>query len=129
MSMPSSGSSTIRIASITSSFVGMDDSVAALPEEPDLLATLAREEVRPVDEPDPVAARAHHERVGPRTVGVEADAAEEIAVRDAGRCHDHLSRRELLGREDAVDVVDALLARRLDLRPRRRPQLRLEVAA
>src|SRR6266480_4317571 len=56
-----------------------------LTQQPHFLAALAREEVNPVDEPHPVAAGAHHERVSPRRVGKEADAAEQVAVRDAGR--------------------------------------------
>ena len=44
-------------------------------------------------------------------VGEEADAAEEVAVRDARRDDDHLARREVLGREDVVDVLDPELAR------------------
>src|SRR5512132_445188 len=81
-----------------------------------------------VDEADPVAARAHHERVRARAVGEVANSSQQIAVRDAGRRDDRLARRELLGLED-VTVFYALLARLLDLAPRRRPQLRLQLAA
>src|SRR5438105_5247281 len=42
-------------------------------EQADFLATLGGEEVDPVDEAHPVAARAHHDRVRPRAVREEAD--------------------------------------------------------
>ena len=93
------------------------------------LAPLAREEVDAVDEPHPVAARAHDERVRARRVGEEADAAQQVAVRDARRGDDHLLRREVVDREDAVEVVDAVRARLLDLGAPRRPELRLQLAA
>ena len=64
-----------------------------------------------------------------RAVGEEAHAAQEVAVRDAGRGDDHLAGRQLLGLEDLVDVVDPVLLRLLDLAARRRPELRLELAA
>src|SRR5919109_2612239 len=99
MSIPSSGSSTWRRASTTSSGVAMGRMLA---QEPHFLATLSREEVDPVDETHPVAARAHDERVGARRVREEADAAKQVAVRDAGRDHDHLAMRELVGGEDTV---------------------------
>src|SRR5262249_29219303 len=110
MSIPSSGSSTWRSASLTSSFVGMPSSL----EKPHFLAPLTREEVDPVDEADPVTARAHHERVCPRAVRMEADAAEEVAVRDPRRDHDHLTVRELLGREHSARLLDPGRVRLLD---------------
>src|SRR3954454_2482149 len=125
MSIPSSGSSTWRSASTTSSLDGMAPRLA----QPDFLAPVAREEVDPVDEPHPVAARAHDERVRPRRVAEETDAAQQVAVRHARRDDDHLLRREVVDREDAVRVEDAVGARLLDLRAARRPQLRLELAA
>src|SRR5207237_1776155 len=68
--------------------------------------------------------RTHDERVRARGVGEETHAAQELAVRDARRSDDHLLGREVVDREDAIDVVDAVLARRLDLGAARRPQLR-----
>src|SRR5690348_3321499 len=112
MSIPSSGSSTCRSASITSSFVTcMVASLATArglslgrwplePVQPDFVALLAAEEVDAVHEADPVAARAHHDGVRSRAVGVVAHAAEEVAVRDAGGRDDRLAGRELLRRED-----------------------------
>src|SRR5262249_45988625 len=47
-----------------------------LAQEPPFLAALAREEVDAVHEPDPVAARAHHQRVRARAVGEVPDATE-----------------------------------------------------
>src|ERR671936_1800610 len=106
MSIPSSGSSTWRSASKTSSFVGISfecsdgpngdvrcqaDDVSLIAEEADFLAPLAGEEVDPVDEAHPIAARAHDERARPGAVGEELHAAEEVAVRDAGRGHDRLA--------------------------------------
>src|SRR5205085_11090419 len=93
------------------------------------LAPLAGEEVDPVHEAHPVAAGAHDERARPRAVGEELHAAQEVAVRDTRRGHDRLAGREVVEREDAVHVLDALGAGALDLRPRRRPELRLELAA
>src|SRR5689334_22422103 len=72
------------------------------------LAPLAGEEVDPVDEAHPVAARAHDERAGAGAVGEELHAAQEIAVRDACRGDDRLARGEVVEREDAVHVLDAL---------------------
>src|SRR5919109_1403162 len=107
MSIPSSGSSTWRSASKTSSFVGISfecsdgpngdvrcqaDDVSLIAEEADFLAPLAGEEVYPVDEAHPIAARAHDERVRARRVGQEPHPAEQIAVRHTGRDHDHLAR-------------------------------------
>src|SRR5262245_2433965 len=65
-------------------------------EQPDFLAPLAREEVDPVDESNPVAARAHEQRVRARAVAEEADAAQQVAVRDARRGDDDLPGREVL---------------------------------
>src|SRR5690349_8421761 len=65
-------------------------------DEPHLFAPLAGEEVDAVHEAHPVAPRAHQERMGSRAVGVEADTAEEVAVRDAGRSDDHLARGEVV---------------------------------
>src|SRR6478672_9229937 len=90
MSIPSSGSSTERSASITSSRV-TGPAYRSIPEQPDFLAPLAGEEMDAVHEPDPVAARAHHERVRPGAVGEEPDSAQQIAVRDARRDDDHLA--------------------------------------
>src|SRR4051794_28095185 len=95
----------------------------------DFLAALTREEVDAVGEAHPVAARAHDERRGQRAVGQVAHAAQQVAVRDARRGEDHLAGREVVAAEDALDVLDPLLARRLDLAARRRPELRLELAA
>src|SRR5689334_9276310 len=125
MSIPSSGSSTWRSASTTSSCDGMDARLT----EPDFLASFPREEVDPVDEAHPVAARAHDERVRARRVGEEADAAQQVSVRHAGGCDDHVLRCEVVDREDALDVVDAVVSRPGDLGPPRRPQLRLQLAA
>src|SRR5579884_2165247 len=111
MSIPSSGSSTLRSASITSSCVGTGTSLA----EPYVLAPLAGEEVDAVDEAHPVAAGAHHERVRPGAVGEEADAAQQVAVRDARRRDDHVAGREVLGAEDAAVVLDARLGQLVDL--------------
>src|SRR5919204_2923894 len=101
----------------------------SVPEQPDLLAALAREEVDPVHEPDPVAAGAHDEGMGPGTVGQEAHAAEQVAVRDAGRGDDHLAGREVLDREHSLDVLHPALPRLLDLAARGRPELGLELAS
>src|SRR5438270_9979960 len=128
MSIPSSGSSTWRSASYTSSLVGIPR-VQLVAEEPHFLAPLPREEVDPVDETHPVAPGAHDERVRAGGICEKAHAAQEIAIRHAGRNDDHLARRELLRREDTRRIVDAGLARLLDLAPRRRPQLRLQLAA
>ena len=73
----------------------------------------------PVDETHPVAAGAHDERVRPRAVGEEPDAAEELAVRDAGRDDDHLFGREVVDREDPLDVFDPVFTGVLDLRAAR----------
>src|SRR5207302_551565 len=97
--------------------------------EANFLAPLAGEEVDAVDEADPVAARAHDERVRARGVGEVADAAQQLAARDAGRGDDHLLRREVVDREDALDVVDPMLVRVVDLVSPRRPELRLKLAA
>ena len=51
-----------------------------------------------------------------RAVGEEADAAQQVAVRDAGRGDDDVARREILGREDAPVVVDPELAQLVDLK-------------
>src|SRR3954463_304202 len=64
-----------------------------------------------------------------RAVGKEAHAAQEVAVRDAGRRDDDLARREILGPEDTGVVVDAELTQLVDLGARRRPELRLQLAA
>src|SRR6266511_4879571 len=131
MSIPSSGSSTCFSASYTSSFVGISFSsvaTALVAEQPDFLPPLSCEEVDPVGEAHPVAARAHDQGMGPRRVGVEADASQEVAVGDPRGRDDHLARRELLGREDAGGVLDPGLARLLDLPTRGRPELRLELA-
>src|SRR5437773_6169084 len=111
MSMPSSGSSTSRSASTTSSFDGIDATL----DQPHFLAPLAREEVDPVDEAHPVASRAHDERVRAGAVGEEADAAQQVPVRDAGRGDDHLARCEILGTEDALVVLDPGLPQLVDL--------------
>src|SRR5438094_54652 len=116
MSIPSSGSSTWRSASLTSSFVGTNSSLPMrlVAEQPHFFAAFAREEVHAVDEPHPVAARAHDEGVGARAVGQEADAAQQVAVRDARRGDDDLARRELLGGEDTRRVLDSGGASLLD---------------
>src|SRR5262245_44167384 len=156
MSMPSSGSSTKRSASVTSSFVGMPTGYkrrcgvrrarlksgtgekAVVPasaakqrplKKPHLLAALAREEVDPVHEAHPIAARAHDERVRPRTVSAVAHPAQKVAVRDARGRDDHLVRRQVVDREDLLDVVDPVLAGALDLAAGRRPELGLHLAA
>ena len=54
---------------------------------------------------------------------------EQIAVRDAGGGDDHLLRREIVDREHALHVLDAVLAGALDLGAARRPELRLQLAA
>src|SRR5215210_9087644 len=82
--------------------------------ETDFLAALALEEVDALREAHPVAAHAHHERVRPRAVGAEAHATQEIAVGDSRRADDRLAGRQVVGREDLVDVVDALVPRLLD---------------
>ena len=124
MSIPSSGSSTTRSASNTSSRVGMHasvpDAASAYPWRPDLLAALAGEEMDAVDEAHPVAARAHDERLRPRRVGEVADAAQQVAARDAGRGDDDVARRELLDREHLLHVLEAELARLGDLACARR---------
>src|SRR5262249_46816979 len=125
MSIPSSGSSTWRSASLTSSFVGMPSSL----EKPHFLAPLTREEVDPVDEADPVTARAHHERVCPRAVRMDGAAAEEAAVRAPRRAHDPPTVREPLGREPPARLPDPGRVRLLDSPARRRPQLGLQLTA
>src|SRR5438477_5816828 len=125
MSIPSSGSSTSRSASTTSCSLGMAPRLA----QTDFLAAIAREEVDAVDEANPVAARAHDEGMRARRVRQEADAVEQVAVRDAGCRNDHLLRREVVDREHPLGVVDAVRARFLDLGPTRRPELRLQLAA
>src|SRR5581483_2240813 len=140
MSIPSSGSSTWWSASTTSSFVGTirvypggrgtpRSAPCSEAEEANLLAPLAGEEVDAVVEADPVAPGAHDERVRPCAVRQEADAAEEVAVRDARRGDDDLAGGQVLRREDLLHVLDAELARGLDLPPRGRPELRLQLAA
>src|SRR5207253_11331571 len=104
MSIPSSGSSTWCSAATTSSLLGIRTSLAALryvprprdrihpvphivagakrvqarrpseAEETNLFAPLPGEEVMAVDEPDPVAAGAHDERMRPRAVRQKAHA-------------------------------------------------------
>src|SRR5689334_7240401 len=113
MSMPSSGSSTVRSASVTSSFVGM----ATRLQEANFFASFAGKEMGSVHEPHPVAARAHDERVRPRAVRAIAHAAQEIAVRDAGRGDDHLVRGQVVDREDPLDVLDPVFTGALDLAP------------
>src|SRR6267378_6145914 len=125
MSIPSSGSSTWRSASTTSSFDGMPTRLA----QPDFLAAVTREEMDAVDEAHPVAAGAHDERVRAGRVAEEAHAAQEVAVGDAGGRHDHLLRRKVVDREDALDVLDPVLLGLFDLGAARRPQLRLQLAA
>ena len=77
--------------------------------EPDFLAPLAGEEVDAVDEAHPVAARAHDERVR------AARSRRGSARRAAGRRSRRPSRRrsppgrEVVDREDAVDVLDPVL--------------------
>src|SRR6266567_1888055 len=132
MSIPSSGSSTARSASTTSSLLIVTSVMATSYLEAiqaHFLAPFAAEEVDAVDKANPVAARAHHERVRPRAVGEEADAAEQVAVRHAGRGDDRLARREVVDGEETMDVVDPLLGRLLDLATRGRPELRLHLAA
>src|SRR6266536_260243 len=126
MSIPSSGSSTARRASTTCSFVGIGSRLA---EEPHFFAALTREEVDAVHEANPVAAGAHNERVRACGIGEEADAAEQVAVGDAGRGNDYLARREIVDREDLLQVLDPVLARLLDLGSRRRPKMSLQLAA
>ena len=83
-----------------------------------------------VDEAHPVAARAHDERVRARAVGEVADAAQQVAVRDAGRGDDHLPRREVVDREDRARCRRSRArAPRSISRARRRPELRLQLAA
>src|SRR3954462_852295 len=125
MSIPSSGSSTWRSASTTSSLEGMAPRLA----QPDFLPAVTREEVDPVHEPHPVAACAHDERVGARGVAEEADAAQEVAVGNPGRDDDPLLRGEVVDREDALDVLDPVLLRLLDLGAPGRPELSLELTS
>src|SRR5439155_26883249 len=70
-------------------------------EQPYFLAPVTREEMNAVDEAHPVATGAHHERVRARGIRQEADAAEEVAVRDTGGGHDHLAWRQPLSRDPA----------------------------
>src|SRR4029077_5461942 len=98
-------------------------------EQPDFLAPFAREEVDAVDEPHPVAPRAHDERVGPGAVGEEPDATQEVSVRDPRGGDDHLARREVLGAEDALVVLDPGLAQLVDLAAGGGPELRLQLAS
>src|SRR5436190_7334470 len=100
-----------------------------VPEKPHFLAPLTGEEVDAVDEPHPVAARAHEQRVRARAVGEEANAAQQVSIRDAGRSDDHLARREILGAEDALVVEDPGLPQLVDLPAGGGPELRLELAA
>src|SRR3954454_25055394 len=133
MSIPSSGSSTLRSASITSSRVGIRWSRVSrrglVARQTDFLAAFSREEVDAVHEAQPVAAGAHYERMRPRAVGLEPDSAQQVAVRDTRRDHDHLAGGEVVQREDPLHVLHPGLLRRSDLGRRRRPQLRLEAAA
>ena len=64
-----------------------------------------------------------------RAVGEEPHTAEQVTVRNARRGDDHLAGREVLGAEDAVVVLDPGFAQLLDLATRRRPELRLQLAA
>src|SRR5207247_6413526 len=84
-------------------------------EQSDLLAALAGEEVDAVHEAHPVAAGAHDERMSAGAVGEIANAAQEVAVRDPGGGDDDLVRRQIVDREDLLDVVDPLLLCALDL--------------
>src|SRR5438034_9523109 len=126
MSIPSSGSSTARRASTTCSFVGIGSRLA---EQAHFLAAFAGEEVDAIHEANPVAAGAHDERVCACGIGEEANAAEEVAVGDARRGDDHLAGREIVDREDLLQVLDSVLARLLDLGSGRRPELSLQLAA
>src|SRR6476646_11662263 len=99
------------------------------PEQADFLAPLAGEEVDAVHEAHPVAARAHEEGMRAGAVGEEADAAQQVAVRDAGRRDDHLARSEVVGIEDALVVLDPGLAELPDLRAGRGSELRDPLAA
>jgi hypothetical protein len=67
--------------------------------------------------------------VRPCAVGEEAHAAEEVAVRDAGRDDDHFARREVLDREEPLEVLHPGRGRGLDLAAGSRPKLRLQLAA
>ena len=85
--------------------------------------------MRAFDEAHPVAARAHDERVREGAVGPVANASQKVSVGDARRRDDHLGRREVVDREDLLDVVDPLLLRTVDLAARRGPELSLHLAA
>src|SRR5262245_23030203 len=99
------------------------------PEQAHFLTPFAREEVDPVHEAHPVAARAHDERVRTRAVGEEPHAAKQVARRDTGRDDDHFSPREVVESEDPRDVLEPVLTSSFDLRAGRRPELSLEASA
>ena len=67
--------------------------------------------------------------MGPRAVGEEAHAAQEVTVRNPRRDDDDVSGREVFDREHATRILDPRSVRLLDLAARRRPQLRLQLAA
>src|SRR2546430_2431198 len=94
-------------------------------EQPHFLPPLTGEEMDSVDEAHPVAPGAHQQRVRPRAVGEEANAAQEVAVRHTRRGHDHLTRCEVFRGVDPRVVLDPDLAQLVDLAARRRPELRL----
>src|SRR3954466_5680355 len=120
MSLPSSGSLTARRASRTCSFFGI---TSRLPEEPHFLTAVPGEEVDAVHEANPVATGAHDERVRAGRISEEADPAEQVSVRAAGRGDDHLAGRQVIDREDLLEIVDPVFARLFDLGSCRRPEL------
>src|SRR6478609_2971821 len=63
------------------------------------------EAVLAVDGADGSAARAHDEGVGARRLRAVAHAAEQLAVRDAGGDEEALARDQVVGGQDAVEVV------------------------
>src|SRR4051794_38295180 len=97
--------------------------------ETDLETTLPHEVVRGIDEADTVAAGAHDDRVGARRIGHVAHAAQQVAVRDAGRDDDRVAAHELLVREHVLHVLDPELGGGPHLGTGHRPELALELAA
>src|SRR5215210_2814766 len=103
-----SSAARIPLLSATSAFAVSCSSLAAMAvsfhQSSDLLGRVVGGD--PADGP---GAGAHHDRLGLDAAAADADAAEKRAARDAGGSdEDVVPRDQVVGREDAVDVVPAL---------------------